>query len=1080
MKKSYPHNTIFTKKLNKILCCFCLQLVIISMQYSQQFNNWYFPESNGIKFINNTVQYLPNNPMLLQFSCGVMSDNNGNLLFSSDGVKVYDKNNNIMPNGFGLLGDLCAINGLIVVPFLNDTSKYYVFTARGTPNFFSNNQSTLPYSYSIVDMALNGGLGDVVSKNNLIRYYSTEKMTAIPKADGNGIWWICRDWTNHFYSYTIACSGIDTSQYIISTVGENVNNQQSLIAAGDIKASTDGKYIAVSYGFYFEIYQFNRATGILSNAIKIPTLGSYGVEFSPNSKLLYISGNGIPRDGLTYHTYQFNLITYDSATIYNTAVELLPANNTPFYGMTGGLQLGPDNKIYHCNGGQNFIDRIELPNVIGNGCTFTEKYLTMPNQTARRFPYAAPFTFTNPNTQITYTVAADCRTVTLQGKTYLKGNNLTFKWRFGDGDSATQIVASSADTTYTTITHTYPLGQDTFAVSLTVTSDTVCGLGRAGKLVVVKPPPPTANFGYSLTCNNLTVTFTDSSLLNSNPSLSYQYATKPALAPATAYTNFATTPNATYTYPTYDSVDVRLIVTSTLSCVQQNTIVKRLVLKAKPTASSNYTNACGSLVATITNSSSIAAGSITGYQYYLGNALIGTNPSFTYSFATYGNYTIKQLVQSNFGCSSDTFYLPITIRAKPTTTLSLVNDTVCANTAFTLSSNSTITAATIANYNWQVNTGAVVSTTANTNTFNLPTGNYTIRHWVISSQGCSSDTVSQPITVVAYPLAAFTLQNTCTNNNILLQNNSTGNGLTYTWQFGDGTTGTGATPTKAYTVPNTYTIQLRATTANGCADSTTQPITIEPAPTAAFTATDICLGKPITLLNTSTGTITNYTWAFGDGTIGTGNNPIKTYATTGNYTISLTATSQYNCTNTAVQNISVAPVLITTNTADTTLTQNQPLQLQASGGASYSWSPNSNLSSTAVPNPTFTSSTIGTYNLSVMGTTTQGCQGTATVIVRVWSSKDYIWIPTIFTPNGDGVNDVLQITCNGLSNLQRFAIYNRYGQLIHLQTNCNNNSQWNGTYLGKAQPTGTYIYTYQGTTYNGQQITGKGTVVVAR
>ena len=93
---------------------------------------------------------------------------------------------------------------------------------------------------------------------------------------------------------------------------------------------------------------------------------------------------------------------------------------------------------------------------------------------------------------------------------------------------------------------------------------------------------PTANFGYSTTCSNLTVSFTDSTILNGNPAVSYQYAWKQALAPPAAYTNFSTLPNNSFSFATYDSFDVRLIVKSTGNCIREDTIIKRIVLGAKP------------------------------------------------------------------------------------------------------------------------------------------------------------------------------------------------------------------------------------------------------------------------------------------------------------------------------------------------------------------------------------------------------------------------------------------------------------------------------------------------------------------
>jgi len=204
----------------------------------------------------------------------------------------------------------------------------------------------------------------------------------------------------------------------------------------------------------------------------------------------------------------------------------------------GGLQLGPDNKIYQCGFNDPNIGVINNPNNIGLASNFQAGAILLPNPAFRRFPYSYVNLISSQNVQISYIVAPDCRTVTFIGKTYIKGNNLTFKWKWGEPppvagtplDSATQVVPSQGDTTYTTIVHTYPPGQDTFFLSLTVTSDTLCGTGRAGIKVVVKPPRPTANFGYAAPCNSLTVAFTDSSLLNTNPSITHQYAWKPALA----------------------------------------------------------------------------------------------------------------------------------------------------------------------------------------------------------------------------------------------------------------------------------------------------------------------------------------------------------------------------------------------------------------------------------------------------------------------------------------------------------------------------------------------------------------------
>jgi hypothetical protein len=706
-----------------------------------------FHNYNGITFNTIPPTFLAGGQItntLSGYSTASISDNNGQLLFYSDGERVWNKNDIIMPNGFGLLGSGGQINTALIVPFLNDTSKYYLFISKGLTQHTPGNESTYQYSYSIVDMQLNGGLGDVVNKNTFIKFFATEKMVAAPNANGNDVWWVCRDWSNNFYSYKITCQGIQNNNPVISTVGNNVNGDVNIVNGGDIKCSPDGKFIAACYNNYFEIYQFNNLTGLLSNSIKIPTDYCYGVEFSPSSRLLYITGYEIINNIGFGFIKQYSLSNYDSTSISNSAVNLSNKYNS------GGLQLGPDNKIYHNAGGKN-VDAINNPDIQGAGCNFQDSVIILPNDATRRFPYSYVNLITAQNAQIGYTVAADCRTVTLTGKTYIKGNNLTFKWKWGEPppvantplDSATQVVASQGDTTYTTIVHTYPPGQDTFFVNLTVSSDTLCGTGRAGIKLVVKPPKPTANFGFAAACNNLTVAFTDSSLLNTNPSITHEYAWKPALAPPAAYTNYSTQPNNNYTFAAYDSFDVRLIVTSALSCVNQDTIVKRIILKTKPVAACSAVTSCGSLQASFNSTATIAAGSITQQEYYVGNTLIGTGASFIYSFTAYGSYTAKQVVKSNFGCISDTFLLPVIIKDKPQVNLITARDSVCNNSPYTITANATVNATTISSFVWLKN-NVVLANNTNTLTETNPTGIYTYKLVATSAQGCPSDTAYKP------------------------------------------------------------------------------------------------------------------------------------------------------------------------------------------------------------------------------------------------------------------------------------------------------------------------------------------------
>jgi len=101
------------------------------------------------------------------------------------------------------------------------------------------------------------------------------------------------------------------------------------------------------------------------------------------------------------------------------------------------------------------------------------------------------------------------------------------------------------------------------------------------------------------------------------------------------------------------------------------------------------------------------------------------------------------------------------------------------------------------------------------------------------------------------------------------------------------------------------------------------------------------------------------------------------------------------------------------------------------------------------------------------------------MIIKVFATGDYVFMPNAFTPNGDALNDKFIVTCSGLQSLSFFRVYNRYGQIVYQQNTCNNNG-WDGNFGGKAQPGGAYVYNWQGVAFNGQTVSGNGMVVLVR
>jgi gliding motility-associated-like protein len=167
---------------------------------------------------------------------------------------------------------------------------------------------------------------------------------------------------------------------------------------------------------------------------------------------------------------------------------------------------------------------------------------------------------------------------------------------------------------------------------------------------------------------------------------------------------------------------------------------------------------------------------------------------------------------------------------------------------------------------------------------------------------------------------------------------------------------------------------------------------------------------------------------------------------------------------------------------DTAIAVNQALQLNAidvnnSGFTNYTWSPSFGLNNGAIKNPIAQYNAVGTYNYSVSATSTLGCVATDKISIRVFIKSD-IFVPTIFTPNGDGINDRLMITPVAIKSMDYFIIYDRFGKAIFRTSDMN--TSWDGRVNGVNADFATYVWQVKVIDYLGSVIYKKGTVVLAR
>lgn len=170
------------------------------------------------------------------------------------------------------------------------------------------------------------------------------------------------------------------------------------------------------------------------------------------------------------------------------------------------------------------------------------------------------------------------------------------------------------------------------------------------------------------------------------------------------------------------------------------------------------------------------------------------------------------------------------------------------------------------------------------------------------------------------------------------------------------------------------------------------------------------------------------------------------------------------------------PVVANAGPADTTVVLGQPLQLNATGANTYLWSPATSLSNPNISNPIALPQDDITYMLTA--TTAQGCIGTDFINVKVYKVDPDLYVPSAFTPNGDGLNDILKPILLGMQELHYFKVFNRWGKLLYSTTQ--KDTGWDGRFNGKAQDAATYIWMAEGVNYKGDLKQKKGYTVLIR
>ncbi|MEO7529864.1 MAG: PKD domain-containing protein [Sediminibacterium sp.] len=686
--------------------------------------------------------------------------------------------------------------------------------------------------------------------------------------------------------------------------------------------------------------------------------------------------------------------------------------------------------------------------------------------------------------------------------------NSKFKYQFSasdkDGDQLTYVFGNGLDGTatpsippYSSIPYTagysggFPLGS-------TVTIDSLTGLisgiapAQNGEYVIAVYVHEWRNgVIFNSTKKELQITVADCSLSVASLKPSYincdnfvfNFQNETTAPTITSYawdfgvtnsiTDVSTNPTPTYTYADTGTYTVKLTVRNAGGCTDSASSL----VKVYPGFTTSFTasGSCHQSPFDFTDMSFIKYG--TGnWSWNFGDtsAINDTsnlqNPSYKYSAS--GDVIVEMKLISSKGCTGE-YSKVVAVNDKPFINLAFTDTLICSIDSLPLKVQSN------GSYQWTPNYKISNTTILNPIVYPKDTTVYTL---TVTDKGCI-DSAKIKVNVLKFITVKLGLDSgICKTDSILLRPVS--DALSYKWRESLYANSLSSYlikfPSAAPLVTTTYYV-----TANlgYCQDSAKIKINVAPYPkTNAGNDTAICFGSRIllngnitanTLLWTPTGSLLN------SNTVTPVAGPVKT--TSYILTVKDTSYCPKTVSDTVVVKV-IQPINLDAG-KDTSVTIGQTLQLFAKGADTsfgYQWTPSVFLSNANVYDPiaTVTSSNIDSILYSVKMTTPEGCSSYDDVLIHVYKNGAEIFVPTAFTPNGDGRNDVLRPILIGITQFDFFKVYNRRGQLIFSTTQ--RNKGWDGTYNGTAQEVGTYVYMTQGKGFAGGTVYRKGTSVLIR
>jgi gliding motility-associated-like protein len=547
--------------------------------------------------------------------------------------------------------------------------------------------------------------------------------------------------------------------------------------------------------------------------------------------------------------------------------------------------------------------------------------------------------------------------------------------------------------------------------------------------------------------------------------------------------------NPSHTYTSAAVSNLKQVVNTVNNC--KDSVSKKVELYEQPVATfTNLGNAyCfKSQAFDFTSTASIAKGSIIKNYWTTAGVTLDSGINFKRNYLASGSYLVKLIAVSDKFCR-DTNSIGVTVYPNPVSDFTINDTDQCVNTnQFIYSNTSFVSSGSITNTLWYLGDASTSLLAGPITKKYLADGNYSVSLISESNNGCK-DTLVKAILVNPKPQAKYGVNDNeqCfIGNNFILTDSSTisiGTITKYYWNHGDNTISSTTNANKPYLSEGVFNGYYKVESAKGCSDSVLFTHTVNPNPKADFTFNTVCVEDTTDFKDNSSivsGTISNYKWYLETNDTRGSQNVLKAYNSPGNKTVSLVVSSSMGCKDSIskIVNVYDKPKASFVFTVEPIGGKNTTLKLTENGSNANDWQwTDGFLNAGSGQIIDFNYSDSASVWVKLTATNADGCIDTAIRFVRI-NPAVVLYFPTIFSPNGDLLNDVLKLEGVDYVKSYNLTIFNRWGELVFQSNNPKN--YWNGYYKNTELPTGAYPYSIEIIDLAGNKISKKGIVQLVR